>query len=93
MDKKTKRLIDIALIVAAVVIVTVLLNSPEETTERVPYDDTHKKYYDIYKAEGKKAAGEHCETCHNAEGVPFPAEHPPKYRCLFCHKLEEGTLE
>ncbi|MFO7984209.1 MAG: cytochrome c [Desulfuromonadales bacterium] len=93
MDKKTKTIIDIALIVVAVVIVTVLLNSPEETTHRVPFDETHSEYYEIYKAEGKKAAGKQCETCHNEENVAFPEDHPPKYRCLFCHKMEEEGLE
>ncbi|HKL48914.1 MAG TPA: cytochrome c [Desulfuromonadales bacterium] len=93
MNKKNKIVLDIALVVAAVVILAFLLNSPEETTQRVPFDKTHSEYYEIYKTEGKKAAGKHCETCHNEENVPFPEDHPPKYRCLFCHKMEEEGLE
>jgi hypothetical protein len=28
-----------------------------------------------------------CGPCHNPEGeAPLPEGHPPKYRCLFCHK-------
>ena len=80
---------DFALIVLAVIIVAFLWAAPEESTSRVPYDDTHRPFFEMVKKEGKKAAEKHCETWHNAEGVPFPAEHPPKFRCLFCHKLEE----
>ena len=29
----------------------------------------------------------HCGACHAPEGqAPLPEGHPPKYRCLFCHK-------
>ena len=58
-------------------------------TARVPYDDNHARFYRIVPEEGKKAAEKFCGECHNEEGVPFPANHPPKFRCLFCHKLEE----
>lgn len=92
MKKQTKIVIDIALVVAAVIVLAVLFKAPPETTKRVPFDDTHKKYYEIYQSDGKKAAEKHCESCHNAEGVPFPEDHPPKFRCLFCHKLKEGAL-
>jgi hypothetical protein len=38
----------------------------------------------------KKAAEKFCEECHNPEGVaPLPENHPPKYRCLFCHKRDQ----
>jgi hypothetical protein len=38
----------------------------------------------------KKAAEKFCEECHNPEGEagPLPKDHPPKYRCLFCHKKD-----
>jgi hypothetical protein len=27
--------------------------------------------------------------CHSPDGVfPLPDGHPPKYRCLFCHKRD-----
>ncbi|PLX80258.1 MAG: cytochrome c [Desulfuromonas sp.] len=64
--------------------------SGEEKTTRVPYDDLHKKFYPIIKEDGKKAGEKFCGECHNPDGVPFAADHPPKFRCLFCHKLEEG---
>jgi hypothetical protein len=35
----------------------------------------------------KKEAEKQCDQCHSSEGVaPLPDDHPPKYRCLFCHK-------
>ncbi len=80
---------DIALIALGIVLVLFLLAAPPESTSRVPYDDIHQEFYDIVAAEGKKAAEKNCETCHNPDGVPFPADHPPKFRCLFCHKMEE----
>jgi len=80
---------DIALILGAIAILAVLWAAPEESTKKVPYDDTHSKYYEIAHKDGKKAAEKFCEECHNANGVPFPEGHPPKFRCLFCHKLEQ----
>jgi mono/diheme cytochrome c family protein len=38
---------------------------------------------------GKKEAEKFCIECHAPEGVfPLPEGHPPKYRCLFCHKRD-----
>ncbi|MBW2503384.1 MAG: cytochrome c [Deltaproteobacteria bacterium] len=79
---------DLLLLAIAVIILAFLWQAPPESTSRVPYDDTHKTYYDIARNEGKKAAEKYCEDCHNPEQVPFPEGHPAKYRCLFCHKLE-----
>lgn len=86
MKKERKR--DLILLAIAIGIVAFLWAAPEETTKRVPLDDTHKKYYDIVGKEGKKAAEKFCEDCHNPEEVPFPKDHPGKSRCLFCHKLK-----
>jgi len=58
-------------------------------TTRVPFDDNHRRFYGIVHEEGKKAAEKYCGECHNEEGIPFPPDHPPKFRCLFCHKLED----
>ncbi len=81
---------DMIVIAIGVVIVLFLWAAPEETTTRVPFDENHKRFYDIFQNEGKKAAEKFCEDCHNADGVPFPEGHPPKYRCLFCHKIVPG---
>jgi cytochrome c5 len=61
-----------------------LLNAPEETTAPLPKDEIHAGFYDI---KGKKAAEKFCGQCHdNGKEAPLPKDHPPKYRCLFCHK-------
>ncbi len=60
-----------------------LYSAPPETTTRLPHDETHNKYFKM----GKKEAEKECENCHNPTGeAPLPKGHPPKYRCLFCHK-------
>lgn len=80
---------DLALLGLAVIILAFLLQAPPESTSRVPYDDTHQRFYDVVRADGKKAAEKYCDECHNDSGVPFPDGHPPKARCLFCHKMEK----
>ena len=40
----------------------------------------------------KKEAEQYCTECHGEDKmVPFPENHPPKYRCLFCHKRVAET--
>lgn len=80
---------DWILIALALIIILFLWAAPEESTKRVPFDDTHRRFYDIVAAEGKKAAEKFCEECHNPETMPLPEGHPPKLRCLLCHKLQE----
>jgi len=63
-----------------------LWNAPAETTKKLPQDDIHLKFHSMEK----KAAEQFCEECHNPQGkVPLPKKHPPKYRCLFCHKQKK----
>lgn len=62
-----------------------LWEAPEETTKRLPYDEIHQKFYPMKK----KEAGKLCEACHNPENIALPENHPPKFRCLFCHKKVE----
>lgn len=78
---------DLLLIAVAILILAFLWQAPPESTSRVPYDDTHRRFFDLVKSDGKKAAEKFCEECHNASAVPFPPGHPQKARCLFCHKL------
>ncbi|HHK60736.1 MAG TPA: hypothetical protein ENJ73_03295 [Desulfobacterales bacterium] len=60
-----------------------LWNAPPETTKHLPRDEIHEKFFGL----PKKTAEKDCETCHRPEGeAPLPEDHPPKYRCLFCHK-------
>lgn len=79
---------DIFLLFGAVVLIAFLWMAPEESTSPVPKDDIHLKFYEIVKTDGKKAAEKFCEDCHNADNVPFPDDHPSKFRCLFCHKIK-----
>jgi len=79
---------DLLVVLIGLAIIAVLWLAPEEKTTKVPTDDTHRKIYEVRKESGKKAAGKLCIECHNEDGVPFPENHPPKFRCLFCHKLQ-----
>lgn len=59
--------------------------APEESTKKLPLDDDHAGFHQLKKKEAEKF----CEECHFPEGVkPLPEGHPPKYRCLFCHKQQ-----
>ena len=63
-----------------------LWNAPEETTKHLPNDDDHSRFMKMEKKEAEKF----CEECHSPAGVsPLPQDHPPKYRCLFCHKRDQ----
>ena len=73
----------------AAIIVAVLWAAPDETTKRVPDNDTHHRFFALVAEEGKKAAEKYCGECHSEAGIALPEDHPPKFRCLFCHKLEE----
>jgi hypothetical protein len=81
---------------AAVLIAFFAISGPEKT-KKVPYNENHKKFYDIVKQTGSKMeADKGCPACHNEQpgGILFPPKHPVKpkdgpMRCLFCHKLEK----
>ncbi len=90
-------------LVAAVLVTFIAISGKEKTTP-VPNNATHKAVYvEAYKnAPGadasllkkaffkpaKKEAEKLCEPCHAAQGIKLPPNHPPKHRCLFCHKLQ-----
>jgi hypothetical protein len=62
-----------------------LWKAPEETTKHLPNDEAHAKFMKMDKKEAEKF----CDECHSPEGeYPLPENHPPKYRCLFCHKRD-----
>lgn len=82
--KKKTLLINIAFIATSIALVTFLLRAPDETTAKVPHDDDHNRFFGMKK----KAAGKLCVECHNPDNIAFPEGHPPKYRCLFCHKRD-----
>lgn len=87
MEKSSKnktRILNVAFIISALAIVFFLWRAPEETTSKLPHDENHEKFHAI---KSKKEAEKSCSGCHEEGGeAPLPADHPPKYRCLFCHK-------
>jgi len=63
-----------------------LLRAPEETTKHLPDNEDHTRFMKMDKKEAEKF----CDECHSPDGVaPLSKEHPPKYRCLFCHKRDQ----
>ena len=81
--KRNTLLYNIIFIAAGLGIILFLLAAPPETTVKLPHDGIHQKFHAMKKKEAEKF----CEKCHNPQGeAPLPQGHPPKYRCLFCHK-------
>lgn len=81
--KKNILIYNILFIVICAGLFLFLWNAPEESTTFMPNDEDHAKFMQMNKKEAEKF----CEECHYPEGeVPLPENHPPKYRCLFCHK-------
>ena len=88
MEKKSmnsrKKWLNIAFFVLSVGLLAFLYLAPEESTSRLPEDQTHIEFHQI---KSKKAAEKACVGCHDQDGeVPLPETHPDPYRCLFCHK-------
>ena len=85
-QKNKKSLLNIIFVIICLTILTILFNAPEETTARLPLDEKHALFQ---QGMAKKEAETHCSKCHNPDGEsPLPENHPPKYRCLFCHKRQ-----
>lgn len=85
--KKKKLLLNIAFVLSCLAILLFLANAPDETTAKLPLDEQHLRFQ---KDMDKKEAERHCVQCHSPEGeAPLPEGHPPKYRCLFCHKRQQ----
>ena len=80
---------DLLFAAVAAAIIAALWLAPSETTLRIPDDDTHRVLAAVLERQGKKAAEDICRTCHNDQDMPLSKDHPPKYRCLFCHKFSE----
>ena len=63
-----------------------LLQAPPETTRPLPHDQDHERFMTMKRKEAEK----YCDACHGPQGVaPLPETHPPKFRCLFCHKRKD----
>ena len=84
---KKKSLINATFVLVCLSLLVFLYLAPEETTTRLPLDDTHRVFHQIAS---KKEADKLCVTCHAEDRqAPLPEEHPPPYRCLFCHKRNQ----
>lgn len=82
-DKKKTWLYNMLFLLGCAAILIFLWEAPAETTKKLPRDTIHQKFQTMEKKEAEKF----CEECHNPKGeAPLPKKHPPKYRCLFCHK-------
>ncbi len=77
---KNKKLVaNIIFILIGIIILIFLKMAPEPTTPPLPNDDNHKKFFLMKKREAEKF----CDKCHNK----LPKNHPPKLRCLLCHRV------
>jgi len=84
-SKKMILIYNLLFLAAGLLIFLFLWNAPPESTAKLPHDESHSRFYGMDKKEAEK----YCGDCHRPDGIaPLPADHPPKYRCLFCHKKE-----
>ena len=89
MKKGNRRLLDICLVLAGIVILIALLIAPPGTTPPLPDNPTHRPLASLARQQGKKSAEAYCQDCHNPDRVRFPDNHPEGRRCLFCHRLPD----
>jgi uncharacterized paraquat-inducible protein A len=81
-----KLAVNASFVIVCAGILIFLLRAPKETTSHLPHDEIHNRFYAI---QDKKEAETHCLSCHAQDKeAPLPVDHPPKYRCLFCHKRQ-----
>ena len=79
-----KVLLNVGFIVICSLLLLFLYLAPEESTSPLPQDAVHEEFHRI---ESKKEADKLCAACHGEDkDLPLPEDHPPPYRCLFCHK-------
>ena len=82
--KRRAAILNLLFVVGAAALLFFLAHAPKETTAHLPKDETHLKFHYIAN---KKTAESFCGDCHrDGSSAPLPADHPPPYRCLFCHK-------
>ncbi len=78
---------DLLFLGVGIIIIIFFSLAPPESTVHVPGDAIHKTAVITAKDKGKKAAEKLCKDCHNQKNMELSENHPPKYRCLFCHKI------
>lgn len=83
MNKNKTLLYNILFVAICLGIFLFLWSAPPETTPHLPQDSDHQRFMEMDKKEAEK----YCDECHGPNAVaPLPEKHPPKYRCLLCHK-------
>ena len=83
---RTKLYLNLAFILLCAGLLFFLALAPEESTSRLPHDENHERFHAI---KSKKEADKLCVECHSESGgIVLPDDHPPPYRCLFCHKRD-----
>lgn len=76
-------LLNLLFLLAGAGILFLLWLAPPASTPAMPKDEHHAPY----QTGSKRAAEKHCQECHGPEmSNPLPKQHPPPYRCLFCHR-------
>jgi hypothetical protein len=84
--KKRNTLAHAIFILLCVTILVILLNAPQESTVKLPNTEQHARFFSM---KSKKEAEKFCGECHSPNRQrPLAENHPPKYRCLFCHKTK-----
>jgi hypothetical protein len=85
MTKRNKTLLgNLLFVLICAGILIFLFNAPKESTTPLPHDEIHSRFHLI---KSKKEAEKFCLDCHDRDKeAPLPEGHPPKFRCLFCHK-------
>jgi hypothetical protein len=82
--KKWRVFANMMFILLCISILMFLLNAPKESTVKLPHTEQHARFYEM---KSKKEAEKFCGECHSQNGqAPLSKNHPPKFRCLFCHK-------
>jgi|GEM_PF-2814023 len=67
--------LNILFLLVCAAILLFLLKAPDETTSRLPMDDTHRQFQ---SGMSKKEAEKQCGECHGPQGrIPLPPDHPP----------------
>lgn len=79
-----KVMLNVLFLLFCILLLAFLFAAPEETTTPLPADEIHAQFQAI---KSKKEADRLCVECHQENGsAPLADDHPPPYRCLFCHK-------
>ncbi len=73
--------------IGAVLAALLLINNVGEKPRNVPLDNKHRPLLEaIAKGKAREEVEKACPSCHNAQAIPLPKNHPPKEQCLICHK-------